>query len=134
MFLPKRPSNSIYYLFFEGELGKRQCVSTHCKLKSGALKFLQTFKQEQHEKKVKLLRLPLNQFTGDYLEHSRSIHTVRTQEGVEMILDQLQKFLGDVPLQRIGVREVERFLHRTFQYLSDRDIQPLTSGATAEHS
>jgi hypothetical protein len=39
MFLSER-SNGVWYLWFDDELGRRHKVSTHCNLKSDALKFL----------------------------------------------------------------------------------------------
>ena len=110
MFLSKRPSNGIYYLFFFDELGKRQCVSTRCKLKTDALKFLQDFKRTEQERKVKVLRVSLSQFKEDYLRYSAGVHTPKTQESNKTALEQLVKVVGDIPLHRMGVREIENFL------------------------
>ena len=53
MFLSKC-SNGVYYLFFRDELGKRRAVSTRHRLKADAVKFLQAFKQAEHERKTRL--------------------------------------------------------------------------------
>ncbi len=74
MFLPK-PSNGIYYLWYDDEVGRRHEVSTRCNVKTDALRFLQDLKQTEHERRVRFQRVSLSQFTEDYLIYSRSVHT-----------------------------------------------------------
>jgi hypothetical protein len=73
MFLSKR-SSGIYYLWFTDDSGRKQKVSTGSRLKSDALKFLQRFRQDEHEKLVKLRQTPLSQFIDDFLRHSEVVH------------------------------------------------------------
>lgn len=110
MFLSKRPSNGIYYIFSFDELGKRQRISTRCKLKTDALKFLRDFKEAEHERKRNLDRVSLSQFKQTYLEHSKGIHTPNTTENCEAALNMFEAFVGDLPLHKIGVKEIEAFL------------------------
>jgi site-specific recombinase XerD len=109
MFLSKR-SNGIYYLWIDDELGRRHKVSTRCTLKTDALKFLQDFKQSEHERKVKLQRVSLHQFTEDYLTYSRGAHTAKSRESASTSLREFLRIVGDLPLHKIGVREIEQFL------------------------
>jgi site-specific recombinase XerD len=109
MFLSKR-SNGIYYLRFDDELGRRHKVSTRCTLKTDALNFLQDFKQSEHERNVRLLRVSLHQFTEDYLTYSKSVHTVKSRESASTSLREFLRIVGDLPLHKIGVREIEHFV------------------------
>jgi hypothetical protein len=59
MFLSKRHPHGFYYLFFSDDLGKRRGLSTRCKLKSDALKFLQNFREADHQRKLNLFRVSL---------------------------------------------------------------------------
>ncbi len=111
MFLSKS-SAGIYYLFYNDELGKRRAVSTRCRLKPQALKFLQSFKQADHERKTKLKRVLLSEFARAYIEHTRSIHTRKTAESDATALAEFLRIVGDRPLHLIEVRDIELFLSR----------------------
>jgi site-specific recombinase XerD len=111
VFLSRR-SNGIYYLWFEDELGRRQKITTRTRLKSEAFVFLRRFKQESHKRTVRQRNLLLSEFVATFVVHSAAIHTPKTLESNETALKQFQKILGDLPLEKIGVREVETFLAR----------------------
>ena len=104
MFLSKRRSG-FYYLFFFDDLGRRHKISTKTTLKSEALRFLQSFKQEQ--KVAKAASTLLSRFTDDYLTYSRTVHRPKSTESAGTALRELYRALGDRVLQTIGVREVE---------------------------
>lgn len=109
MFLQKSPSG-IYYLWYKNNNGKKQKVSTRCKIKSGALKFLQHFNEEQHEKKMKLERITLSVLIKDYLTYSRSRHTPATHEGIKLVINEFLSFTGDMSVEKIDVRKIEIFI------------------------
>lgn len=109
MFLSKR-SNGYYYLWFIDENGHKQKTSTKCKLKSDALKFLQRFKQGEKECKAKLKRASLSQFFEEFLAYSQSVHAVNTQELFKYTFREFVRVVGNLPLYKVGVREVENFL------------------------
>lgn len=109
MFLSKH-SNGIFYLFYDDEVGKRWRVSTKCRRRSDAMKFLTSFKTSLREQRLGRERRRLNQFKDDFLAYSRSVHTLKTQKSFETAFRQFQKKLGDVPLHLIDVRDIERFL------------------------
>ncbi len=113
MFLSKR-SNGVWYLWFDDELGRKQKVSTRCTLKSDALKFLQTYRQDEHE------RVSLSLITEDYLTYSRSVHTAKSQKRMSIALREFKRIVGDLPLHRIGVREMEQFLAVKKSEVSER--------------
>jgi len=113
MFLSKLP-NGVYYIFFFDELGNRHKVSTRCKLKSDALRFLQQFRQSEHERKVKLQRVSLTQFSDDYLKCSRTVLAPKSQESACTSLREFVRIVGDIPLHKVGVKQL------TKDYLSKR--------------
>jgi hypothetical protein len=55
MFLSKR--NGVYYLFFRDEHGVRHNVSTRCRIKSDALRFLQSFRSGNPRNTTQSLQL-----------------------------------------------------------------------------
>jgi|WetSurMetagenome_2_1015567.scaffolds.fasta_scaffold779191_2 hypothetical protein len=76
MFLSKR-SNGIYYLWLKDELGRKLKVSTGCKRRSETLKFLQSFRESEHERKTTLQRTSLSRFTEEYLDYRKSNFNMR---------------------------------------------------------
>ncbi len=109
MFLSKNP-NGFFYLFYFDEFGKRHKVSTKCKYKSDALAFLQDFKQKEQEHKIRLQRKSLSQFTEDFLTYSKSVHTPKTQKSIKTAFREFIRIVGDIRLDKVGIREIEGFL------------------------
>ncbi|MBI3192951.1 MAG: tyrosine-type recombinase/integrase [Ignavibacteriae bacterium] len=109
MFLSKR-SNGLYYLWFTNADGNKQKVSTGSSLKSDAVKFLREFKEENVRVRQTKITKTLNEFFADYMQHSQSIHTLKTQHSVKNAFRELLRIVGDVRLDKIGVRELERFI------------------------
>jgi len=109
MFLSKAPSG-FYYLYFEDELGNRRKRSTKCTYKADALKFLQQFKISEDDKRSRLKKQLLSQFLPDFLNYSKSIHTEKTQRCFKVAFRELIRIIGDIPLHKISIREIEAFL------------------------
>lgn len=113
MLLSKR-YNGVYYLWFEDERGLRRKVSTRTRVKSEAVKFLRSFKEQAREL-APPIRL-LNQFAAEYLTYSESIHRPTTTNTVKYSFVEFERFVGNRQLQKIGVRDIELFLaHKTKQ-------------------
>jgi integrase len=100
----------VYYLWYYDELNQKQKVSTKCTNKADALKFLQHFKSNELEKKVRLKKLLMSKFIPDFLQYSKSVHTVKTQKVFQDAFKEFIRVIGDHPLHRIGIREIESFL------------------------
>jgi integrase len=109
MSLSKR-SNGIYYLWYFDDSGKRHKVSTGCRVKSDALKFVQQFKKDEHNRKSRIHKTSLLQFKDAFLAHSHSVHSPATQSLIALTFSQFMRVIGDLPLHQIGVREIESFL------------------------
>jgi site-specific recombinase XerD len=121
MFLSKR--GRTYYLFYFDEIGKRHKISTRCVHKSDALKFLQEFKAREYEHRLRLQRTSLSQFIQDFLTHGRSNKTANTLEVQSVALRVFLRFVGDVPLHNVGVREIEAFLTWKRAEVSDYTVR-----------
>ena len=111
MFLSKR-YNGIYYLWYVDDRGIYRKVSTRSRSKTAAVKFLRSFKAEERERQSPT-RL-ISQFSAEYLTYSESIHRPSTTNTIKYAFIELQRFLGNRQMQKIGVREIETFLaHKT---------------------
>jgi integrase len=116
MFLSRR-SNGIYYLWYLDERGVYRKVSTRTCLRSEAAKFLRSFNEEE---RVQQPASPmLSQFAEEYLGYSASLHRPATSSTVKYCFIEFSRFIGDRPLDKIGVREIESFLVRKRSQASD---------------
>lgn len=109
MFLSKR-SNGIYYLWFTAEGGKRDKVSTGCRVKSDAIKFLRDFKGKEVRKREEVRNKTLTTFFCEYSSYSGTNHTLKTQKSISSAFREFIRINGDVRLDSIGVRQIEAFL------------------------
>ena len=108
MFLFKR-QNGIYYLVHEVE-GKRKWISTHSKHKQDALEFVRTFNRQPKERpEPKPVPISLKAFTTQFLEYSESVHTVKTSNAFKVTFGMLQRYFGDINLEKITTRELDRY-------------------------
>lgn len=108
MFLSKRP-NGYYYLYYDHE-GKRKTISTAKKVKSEALKFLKEFDPATLHPGPPSHHPTLSAFIQEFIEYSKTIHTNKTQRGVQSAFREFMKVLGDVDLSAIGPRQIDAFL------------------------
>ena len=97
MFLSKH-SNGTYYLFYSDEQGKRKRVSTHCQYKTDALRFLQSFKSDEYERRQKAKRKLLSEFLKDFLPYAEANFSKGTVTIYEAAIENFLKITGDLPL------------------------------------
>ena len=55
-------------------------------------------------------RLTFLKFAEDYLSYSKSVHTRKSQESAGTSLREFIRIVGNVPLHKVGVREIDNFL------------------------
>ena len=122
MFLSKR-SNGIYYLWYNDDFGHKRKVSTRARRKSEALKFLQSFRESENRRANCLNRTLLSDFTEEFLAYSKDVHRPKTQEMFRTALRALLKSTGDVPIQKLGIRDIERFLAENAKRVSERTLR-----------
>jgi hypothetical protein len=110
MFLSKRPSG-IYYIYYEDSKGNRQAISTKCRLKSAALKFLTNFKTELEERASrKIIPITLSKFRFEFLKHSEAIHTPKTTKTFVTTFKYMLNFFGDLIISDLTERDMRRFV------------------------
>ncbi len=120
MHISKR-SNGIYYIWFTDEQGRRQKISTRSSSKSEALKIFRNFIQSSQDKPQRQPFPPsLSSFTATYLDYAKGRYSRSYCENIAVSLRGLLKTVGDLPLQKVGVREVEQFLASIAPGKSDR--------------
>jgi integrase len=102
--------NGIYYIWWVDESGRRRKTSTQRRRKAEALKFLQQFKAGQQAKKLRLRYTPLSQFAEEFQVYSQTVHSPATQNLVSLTFREFTKVIGNLPIQKVGVREIETFL------------------------
>ena len=108
MYLIKR--NGTFYLCYRSDLGNERRVTTKCKRKRDAISFLNQFRAQEHERKLAFQRKFLKDFFNDFLIYSKSVHTPNTSESYRFVFIEFERVIGNVLLQSIGVREIEKFL------------------------
>jgi len=122
MFLSKR-CNGIYYLWYKDGFGHKRKVSTRARRKTDALKFLQSFRESEKRRTIRLTRTLLSDFTKEFLTYSKDVHRPKTQEMFRTALRALLKSTGDVPIQQVGIRGIERFMAEKAKNRSERTVR-----------
>lgn len=97
MFLSKA-KHGVWYIYYEGYDGKTKSITTKCRVKSDALKFLQTFSASQKKKSP---QQHLSSFTKDFLAHATVIYSPATVWIYRNVLDRLQKIIGDPLMKQV---------------------------------
>ncbi len=108
MFLSKSP-HGIYYLYYNDTNNKRQKISTHSRLKTDALQFLQTFKADDSRKRKERSIVSLETFKKDFLIYAVGNYSKATVEGYRSALEKLIATIGDMPLSSITPQHFDRF-------------------------
>jgi len=97
MFLSK-DTNGIWYVYFVGEDGKTKRNSTRCRLKTDALKFLQTFKAGQSQRTKQVF---LSTFITNFLSYAKGNFSERTVQFYSYSLNKLLSIISNVPIASI---------------------------------
>lgn len=102
MFLSKRP-NGFYYIYFNSSDGNRTSISTKCKLKSDALKFLSNFNEElKLRQKDSTILINLKDFFFEYLKYSESIHSRNTVLSIKSCINSMEKHFSNIPISELS--------------------------------
>jgi integrase len=124
MFLSKA-SNGYFYLYFKDETGKRKKVSTRCKRKGDALRFLQTFRT-QRIPKPKETRL--SDFMKDFLAYASSTFAPRTLSIYRQAFKRFLPFVGDCLLSGLTCKHLD-----DYKVLRLATISPITCNIELRH-
>jgi integrase len=109
MFITKR--KNIWYLYWTDEDGRRRKKSTGCESKSDALKFLSSFDPSSPPDLEKpASNILLSNFRDEYIEYSKSTHTVKSTKSCRTAFNEFIRITGDLPIRSIDVRRIEYFI------------------------
>ncbi|RJP69628.1 MAG: site-specific integrase [Ignavibacteriales bacterium] len=107
MYLYKR--GGIYYLAIpKGKNGKLKKISTRCKLKSDANKFLFQYKEKLNEVD-KTSEISLSDFREKWLEYVKYFCSKKYYLTAKSLFKRLEKYFGNIPLKDLDVPEFEKF-------------------------
>jgi integrase len=112
MFISKS-SSGYYYVWFMDQRGKRKKVSTRCKRKGDAFRFLQHFREEEYERIQKTKRILLSSFAQEYLQYAKSNLAQRTLNIHKFALNRFISLVGDIPMVSVTPRHFDQY--KTFR-------------------
>jgi len=110
LFLFKR--KKIWYVQYDEPSGKKKRVSTNCKLKTDALKFLSNFKRSLNPKAPDL---KISEFRDKFIEFIEPQISKSYLRQIIFAFRELINFAGDVCLHKISVYSVDIFLSSKFK-------------------
>ncbi len=117
MFLSKSTSG-IYYLYYQNEYGKRSKVSTKCKVKSDALKFVQNYKSDR---KNSSKQIPLSQFITTLVKYADTVYNQKTSAIYSTTLNKFMALHGNIMLKKITPLHWDEFKsHRLRSIIKDK--------------
>lgn len=120
MFISKSKKSPFYQLTYEVN-GKRTTVSTKTKNLQAAYKFMANFssdekylhREENNEQKIK--PITLSKFQDEYVDYIQQTKSKSYVRSVKLSFKMLVEFSGDVYLNRLDLRTLDKFITLTFQ-------------------
>jgi integrase len=110
MFLSKR-KNGIWYIHFTQQNGKKNRVSTKCRVKTEALKFLSDFQfQLKKREQSKVTPISLKDFSFEYRKNCELTLRPKTCKKLKTIFTRLEIYLGNQPLTSITSNHIKSFI------------------------
>jgi len=112
MFLSKH-LNGTYYLWFKDENGRKRKVTTGCKMKADAFKFLKSYNRVEAERREKLKNISLTEFMQEFLIYSSGVHTIKTQSCFKNAFREFIRIIdggGCKQLHKVSIKDIESFL------------------------
>ncbi len=128
MFLSKH-SNGTYYLWFRDKHGKKEKVSTRCKYKTDAVRFLQSFKKDDHERRQNAKNKLLSAFVSDFLKYVSGNFSKGTLATYRATLKNFISIIGDVPLSFVTPQHFDTYKTERLKALklgTNKKVKPVT--------
>jgi len=121
MFISKSKKSPFYQLTYEVN-GKRTTITTKTRNLNEAYKFLENFqktkeqskKQPQIEPQVEPKIFLLSNFKSEYIEFALPIKSKKYLASISYAFKQLISFCGEIPLNEIDIRLLDKFITTTF--------------------
>ena len=112
MFLYKDKKSPYFQLVYISD-NKRKKISTKCKTKSDALKFLSQFKFKI-EQEPKAKDILLSEFRSEYINLVETKLTAKYVKAIDAALIQLELFTGNISINQIDNKKAEQFIYKIF--------------------
>ena len=123
MYLVKNSKSSFYQIIYFIN-GKRTTHSTKKTTKSEAFKYLQDFSKKLgdiSEEKTSIIQettsnkiLTLSEFKKEYLEYAKPVKSKNYIVSIAYAFKYFIEYAGDIPLDQIQTRTVDKFIYSTF--------------------
>ena len=113
MFISKTKKSPFYQLTYDLN-GKRTTVSTKTSNIQEAYKFMANYQRGSDEPKARIDFISLSKFRDEYLEYIKTSKSKNYFLTVRNSFKRLTDFSGDINLNRIDVRLLDKFLTSTF--------------------
>jgi integrase len=112
MYLFKR--GEIYYIQYTTQPGDHiHRISTKCKNKREAFKFLTNLKEEiENRKKSRVNSITLQEYINHFMSYSQIVHSLPTQSNYLYTLNEFSKSVGNVLLTNVDRRMISDFLEK----------------------
>jgi site-specific recombinase XerD len=118
MYLAKNHKSPYYQIVYFIN-GKRTTVSTKENKKNNAEKYLKNFKKSFNIhlelKENTVIPIDLKSFRNEYLKYVKSIRSSSYISSINLSFNQLENYLGNVQLNNIDVRMIDKFITSTFE-------------------
>ncbi len=129
MFLSKS-TYGVWYVYYVGSDGKTKSKTTRCTIKSDALKFLQTFKTDEHKKRTEIKIVLLQSFTTDFQTFADGTFSKGTANIYRASLNKLLSIIGDVPIVSITPQHFDKYKLERSKSPHERDSKKNVSPVT----
>ena len=117
MYLSKHKSG-VYYIYFELD-GKRRKISTKARVKSDALKFLSTFREEMERRnQPKAILITIQKFSFEFRRQFEPGHSAKSLADYVTTFRQLEKHFGNVELTTLNKNTISEYLAHRIQHTS----------------
>lgn len=117
MFLFKR--QNVFYLQYDVD-GITKRISTKCKIKSEAMKFLMDYKNQLNNKTNPIQSVSLSEFQTIYNQFIETTFSNAYYKLYQSVMNQLISFFGDVQLNSLKLNDFQRFFHFTFKSVKSK--------------
>jgi integrase len=109
--------------------GKKQKVSTHCKYKTDAVGFLQSFKKDEYERRQNAKNKLLSAFVSDFLKYVSGNFSKGTLTTYKATLKNFISIIGDVPLSFVTPQHFDTYKTERLKALelgTNKKVKPVT--------
>lgn len=108
--------NGYYYVYYFNEQNVRKSITTKCKIKSEALKFLSSFEKElELRRQQKLADVPFTNYCEQFLRFSLVNHTSKTTIGYKAAIAFVKKYLGETPIKSITASKMNQYFENRLE-------------------